>query len=98
MHSILQIMFSNLCKDLGLENYLANLSSVAFIKRNEEDIDSITNFIVMNCGRCQKDNRSCDYLNPKKTVNISQEEVLKMNFNLITQGGVKVCPQLIPRR
>lgn len=98
MHSILQIMFSNLCKDLGLENYLANLASVAFIKRNEKDINSITEFITNNCGRCEKDSRTCDYLNPKHTVNISKEEILKMNFTLITQGQIKVCPQITVRR
>ena len=94
MLNVLRIILGNFAVDIGLKNYLANVSSAAFIKRNQQDIESIISYIENNCSRCQHSMTTCDYLNPKQTINISQEEVFKMNFNLITQGRVKVCPQL----
>ena len=94
MLNVLRVMLGNFAVDVGLKNYLANIAAAAFIKRNQDDINSITSSIENNCSLCQHSMLSCDYLNPKKTVNISQEEVFKMNFRLITQGQIKVCPQL----
>jgi hypothetical protein len=93
MLNLVRVLLSNFAADVGLKNYLANLFAAAFIKRNETDINSITVFIQTNCGLCKHNALSCDYLNPKETINISKEDVFKMNFNLITQGQIQRCPQ-----
>jgi len=93
MLNLVRVLLSNFAVDVGLKNYLANLSAAGFIKRNEQDIVNVSSFLLTNCSQCKHDSMSCDYLNPKETINISKEDVFKMNFNLITQGRIQRCPQ-----
>jgi len=93
---LLHIILSNFARDLGLADYIANLSTALFIERNREDIESINSFTINNCAHCdlREDRfRACRFLNPSKTINITKEEVIMMNFNLITQGKITKCPQ-----
>ena len=90
---LLAMILSNFAKDMGMSNYMALVTSSAFLKRTETSRQLINTFLISNCTSCALSPDECDYFNPK-TANLDPIEVAQTNINLITLGKIKVCPQL----
>lgn len=90
---VLAMILSNFARDLGMSNYMALVTTAAFLKRTESSLTDINKFLKDNCSNCTMDPNQCDYFNPK-TANVDPSEVAQTNINLITMGKIMICPQL----